>query len=413
MNHVGSLDVAPPDVPLHHRLAVKLVVAALKRWRGGLLLVSLPNGNELRFGEVSSGRPVRLVVKRWRFFWRALTGADVGVGESYMDGEWSSNDLAELCRQFLQEQSVLTYRSPWTALTRLRNLLLRITRANTISGSRRNIRSHYDLSNDLYRLFLDESMMYSCAVFERDDMSLEEAQRHKIDEICRRLELVPGLAVLEIGSGWGSFAIDAARHYGCRVVSLTLSEQQLALARERVRQAGLESAVEIRLCDYREVTGQFDRIVSIEMFEAVGYEYYSDFFGQCDRLLKPGGRMFLQTITVPDQRFDAYRREFDWIRKYIFPGGLLASVHAVATALKSHTDLRIEWMQDIGPHYARTLRCWRQRFVSHLPDVDRLGFDERFRRMWEFYLASCEAAFGTRHIGDVQMIFSRPHVGLG
>jgi cyclopropane-fatty-acyl-phospholipid synthase len=295
--------------------------------------------------------------------------------------------------------------------SRLHHRVLRFLHANRPARSARNIQYHYDLSNDLYQLFLDDSLTYSCAVFEPADLSLAQAQTRKIDQICRRLELRPGLALLEIGSGWGAFAIHAARHYGCRVTSLTLSRQQLELARERVAAAGLEAAVDIRLCDYREISGSFDRIVSIEMFEAVGYEYYRVFFEQCDRLLRPGGRMFLQTITVPDQRFERYRREFDWIRKYIFPGGLLASAHAIATALMRYTDLRIEWMQDIGPHYARTLRCWRERFLARRAEVDRLGFDERFHRMWEFYLASCEAAFATRHIGDVQMLLRRPAAG--
>ena len=214
--------------------------------------------------------------------------------------------------------------------------------------------------------------------------------------------------ILEIGSGWGAFAIHAARQYQCRVTSLTLSDEQLQLARERVAAAGVESLVDIRLCDYRKISGSFDRIVSIEMFEAVGYEYYGAFFGRCSQVLKPNGKMFLQTIYMNDQRFDAYRRDFDWIRKYIFPGSLLASVDGITTALKHHTQLRVEWMRDIGVHYARTLRTWRERFMRRLPEVRQLGFDERFIRMWEFYLASCEASFAVRYIGDVQMILARP-----
>jgi cyclopropane-fatty-acyl-phospholipid synthase len=401
----------PSQVPLRYRIAARLVLAPLARWRAAALSLTLPDGRVLDLGDRCAPLRATVRVKEWRFFWRALTGGDIGVGESYMAGEWECDDLVALCRVFLRDQTILNYRSGWTLLARLHHVYLRIARANTLAGSRRNIAYHYDLSNALYRLFLDDSMMYSCAVFARDGMSLEEAQRHKIDEICRRLALQPGHEVLEIGSGWGAFAIHAARAYGCRVTSLTLSEEQQRLARERVAAAGVEAQVDIRLCDYRAIEGQFDRIVSIEMFEAVGYEYYGAFFGQCARLLKPGGTMFLQTIYKPDQGFDAYRRGFDWIRKYIFPGSLLASVHGITGALKHHTDLRIEWMQEIGPYYARTLRAWRERFLSRLAEVRRLGFDDRFIRMWEFYLASCEAGFAARYLGDVQMILARPVVG--
>ena len=409
MRDTDAILVRPAHVPLHYRLAAKLVLAGLARWSAGALMMRLPDGRAVQFGGPAAERRVSIVVKDWKFFWRLLTAGDVGVGESYTEGEWTCTDLVELFRQFFHDQSVLASGWSWTVLTRLRHWALRLLRANTPAGSRRNIQYHYDLSNDLYRLFLDESMTYSCALFEREDMTLREAQERKLDDICGRLDLGPGLALLEIGSGWGGFAIHAARHYGCHVTSLTLSEQQRQLARERVRAAGVEALVDVRLCDYRHVTGSFDRIVSIEMFEAVGYAYYDAFFTQCGRLLKPGGRMLLQTITVPDQRFDTYRREFDWIRKYIFPGGLLASLHAIVDTLKRRTDFRIEWARDIGLHYARTLRCWREQFLSRLPEVRRLGFDDRFIRMWEFYLASCEAAFSVREIGDLQIVMARPH----
>lgn len=411
MSKLTATAVLPHHVPAHYRVAARAVFAHLARWKGGALTLTLPDGSAVHLGNATGGADVEVSVHDWKFFWRALTAGDIGIGESYMAGEWACDDLVGLCRMFLRDQSMLDSTSPWTLPTRLGHALLRIVRANTLAGSRRNITYHYDLSNDLYQLFLDASMMYSCAVFGRDDMSLEEAQQHKIDEICRRLELGPGLVVLEIGSGWGAFAIHAARQYGCRVTSLTLSDRQLQLARERVAAAGVEPLVDIQLCDYRQVAGSFDRIVSIEMFEAVGYAYYGAFFGKCSEVLKPNGKMFLQTIYMPDQAFDVYRRDFDWIRKYIFPGSLLASVYGITRALKQHTQLRIESMQEIGPHYARTLRAWRERFMRRLPEVRRLGFDDRFIRMWEFYLASCEAAFAARHIGDVQMVLARPAVG--
>ena len=408
MNDLETVAAVASGVPLRYRLAAKLVLAPLLRWTGGAVTLSLPDGTVREVGDRTAAPPVTVAVRDWKFFWRVLTAGDIGVGESYMAGEWQCSDLVELCRCFVRDQSMLRYRSPWTLPARWWHALLRRTRANTLAGSRRNIQYHYDLSNDLYRLFLDESMTYSCAIFEPAEVSLEDAQQQKIDQICRRLRLAPGLEVLEIGSDWGTFAIHAARSYGCRVTSLTLSDQQLQLARARVVAAGLASSVDVRLCDYRQMTGRFDRVVSIEMFEAVGYEHYGAFFGQCSRLLKPDGRMLLQTITMRDQRFDEYRRDFDWIRKYIFPGSLLASVAAIARALKEHTDLRIEWMREIGPYYARTLRCWRERFLRQLPAVRALGFDERFIRMWEFYLASCEAGFSTRYIGDVQIELAKP-----
>jgi cyclopropane-fatty-acyl-phospholipid synthase len=408
MDTLEAVAASSTHLPFRQRLAAQLVLRQLSRWKSGALTLTLPHGRGVECGDRSSAQRASLTVRDWKFFWRALTAGDIGVGESYMAGEWESADLVQLCRLFLRDQTMLDDRSAWTVLARLRHALLRLARRNTLAGSRRNIKYHYDLSNDLYRLFLDASMTYSCAVFEPPDMSLEAAQLHKVDDICRRLALVPGMHILEIGSGWGAFAIHAARQYGCRVTSLTLSDEQLRLARARVAAAGVEALVDLRLCDYRTITGSFDRIVSIEMFEAVGYQHYRAFFAQCSKVLKPGGAMFLQTIHMPDQRFDAYRRDFDWIRKYIFPGSLLASVHGIAAALKAHTAMRIDWMRDIGVHYARTLRLWRERFMQHLPEVRRLGFDERFIRMWEFYLASCEASFASRYIGDVQMILLVP-----
>jgi cyclopropane-fatty-acyl-phospholipid synthase len=369
--------------------------------------VTLPDGGLQQFGRADSLPRVDLCVKRWRFFWRLLAGADVGLGESYMDGDWECSDIAALCSLFVLNQEQLGAGLGWTWLLRAGNRARAWMRANTRGGSRRNIAYHYDLGNDLYRLFLDRTMMYSCGVYPSAGASLEEAQEVKIDGICRRLELAPGVDVLEIGSGWGGFAIHAAEHYGAHVTSITLSQRQLDLARERAAAAGVGERIEFRLCDYRDVQGLFDRIVSIEMFEAVGFEYYKAFFAACDRVLRPGGRMLLQTITVPDERFDTYRRGYDFIRKYIFPGGLLASVGAINRTVQENTRLHIEWIQNIGPHYAPTLRSWRDRFMHHLPEVRRLGYGDRFIRMWEFYLACCEAQFAAQTLGDVQMVLEK------
>jgi cyclopropane-fatty-acyl-phospholipid synthase len=398
----------PAEVPLTDRIANRLVLARLASWRAGSITVVLPNGAVLRFGDGSSARRVRIVVKQWRFFWRTLTAADIGNGESYMDGDWEVSDLVELCRLYLIDQSMLDANSTWTWPNRLRNAWLRWSRRNTLFRARRNVQAHYDLSNEFYRLFLDDSMTYSCATFDGQAIPLAEAQARKIADVCRRLTLAPEHHLLEIGSGWGALAIHAARTYGCRVTSLTLSEEQLRLARERVREAGLEDRVEIRLCDYREARGVYDRAVSIEMFEAVGWEYYGDYFSRIQRLLKPDGSFLMQTITVPDQRFDEYRQDFDWIRKWIFPGGLLPSVAEITRAVGAHSDFRIAWMRDVGIDYAPTLRAWRETFLERVAEVRSLGFDDRFVRMWEYYLASCEAAFSIRYLGDAQILFARP-----
>lgn len=401
--HSQPRRTAPSD-----RLATRLVLAQLARWHAGALTVTLPDGQEHRFGPPRAAQRIAVTVHHWRFFRRILTGGDIGVGESYMDGDWTCNDLVGLCSAFLADQAVIDQRSPWTLASRALHAVQRWARANTLRGSKRNIQFHYDLSNELFALFLDESMTYSAAVFEPAGATLEAAQRAKLDGVCRALDLQPDQHVLEIGSGWGAFALHAARTYGARVTSLTLSHDQYRLARERVAAAGLSERIDIRLCDYRELHGRFDHLVSIEMFEAVGLKYYDAFFGACERLLAPGGRMFLQTIAMPDQRFDAYRRDYDWVRKYIFPGSLLASLHEVTASLKRVTGLRVESLRDIGPDYARTLGIWRERFLARRAEVRRLGFDDRFVRMWEYYLASCEAGFAVRYINDLQLVLSRP-----
>ncbi len=390
------------------RVAMRVVLHGLEFWRGGALTLELPDGRCIDVGRGRAAPRVSVAVRRWRFFRRLLTGGDISVAEAYVDGDWECSDVVALCRMFVMDQGAASGRSALARPRRLLHTLQRLASANTLGGSRRNVRAHYDLSNDLFGLFLDESMTYSAGVFERPEATLEEAQRAKLDGVCRSLGLAPQHHVLEIGSGWGSFALHAARTYGCRVTSLTLSRDQLALARARVADAGLGGRVDIRLCDYRRMTGRFDHLVSIEMFEAVGLRYYDAFFAACERLLRPHGRMFLQTIAIPDQRFPAYARDFDWIRKHIFPGSLLASLHEITASLRRVTTLRIESLRDIGLDYARTLHLWRERFLRRRRDARRLGFDDRFVRAWDWYLASCEAAFGARYINDLQLLLGRP-----
>ncbi|MDZ7747607.1 MAG: cyclopropane-fatty-acyl-phospholipid synthase family protein [Halofilum sp. (in: g-proteobacteria)] len=280
-------------------------------------------------------------------------------------------------------------------------------RANTPLGSRRNIRAHYDLGNDLFRLFLDESMTYSAGVFERPGATLEQAQAAKLDRICRKLGLHAGHRVLEIGTGWGSFALHAARHYGCHVTTTTISDEQHALAAERVRAAGLGERVTLLQSDYRDLEGEYDRLVSIEMIEAVGHEYLETFFGCCAERLAPDGRMLLQVITTGERDYERYRRSVDFIQRYVFPGSLCPSLGALVGAIGRGSDLRITHLEDLAGDYVETLRHWRARFHARADEVRALGYPERFLRLWDYYLQYCEAGFAERHIGDLQLVLER------
>jgi cyclopropane-fatty-acyl-phospholipid synthase len=349
-----------------------------------------------------------------RFYSEIAFGGSIGAGEAYMQGYWRVDDLTTAMRILLQNREVLDGME--TGLARLAAPLqkaLHWMARNTRAGSSRNIQAHYDLGNDFFQLFLDPTMMYSAAVFERPDMTLEEASIAKLDRICRKLELKPGDRVVEIGTGWGGFAMHAARHYGCHVTTTTISPAQHALARERIAAAGLSSQIELLLTDYRDLTGQYDKLVSIEMIEAVGHHFYDTYFGQCSRLLKPDGAMLLQAITIADQRYEAAKNSVDFIQRYIFPGSCIPSVTAISEALTRATDLRLTHLEDIGPHYATTLRCWNDNFSARLDRVRALGYPEAFIRMWEFYLCYCEAGFLERVIGDAQMLLVKPQIRLG
>jgi cyclopropane fatty-acyl-phospholipid synthase-like methyltransferase len=336
-------------------------------------------------------------------------GGDVGFGESHTDGEWTTDDLPALLTLLVRnlERLGAAAVSPGLA-ARFANCILHACRRNTARGSRRNIRAHYDLGNDFYQLWLDpETMLYSCAVFGRPGQTLADAQRAKIQRIIELAGIGPDHHVLEIGCGWGGFAIEAARRTGCRVTGITISEAQLQLARERVASAGLADRVDLRRLDYREVTGQYDRIVSIEMLEAVGHEYFGVFFRKCADVLKPGGRIALQVITIPDGRYESYRRSPDWIQKHIFPGGLLPS-RSILDAAMASAGLRVERADNIGRHYPATLRAWRERFNARADDLSRMGFDAAFQRQWNYYFAYCEAGFSTEFIDDWQYAVAVP-----
>ena len=385
----------------------KLFLKMLAGLKGGRLKLVTETGT-YRFGEAGAELEATLVVHRERFFRRALWGGDMGMGEAYMDGDWSSPDLVALVRLAVRNLGQLeSSNALLTVAGRIADTLRHKLRANTIAGSRRNIQAHYDLNNDFFRLFLDRSMMYSCAWYETAEDSLEAAQEQKLERICRKLQLGPEDHVLEIGTGWGSFALYAASHYGCRVTTTTISREQHDLARDRFSTEPGGERIELLFEDYRKLKGQYSKLVSIEMFEAVGYEFYDEFFGACDRLLTPDGSMLIQTITINDQTFPAYKGRADWIQKYIFPGSELASLSGVLGSLGRATKLGLFHAEDMGQHYARTLAAWRERFLAREEAVLALGFDQRFLRMWDYYLAYCEGAFLERHISDVQLVLTK------
>ncbi len=387
-------------------LARRLVHARLAGIRHGSLVLH-EQGESRRFG-AGGGAAVNVTVRHPAFYPELAFGGSVGAGEAYMLGHWVADDLTALVRLLLRNREALDGMEKGLArLSAPLRTAAHWLHRNTREGSRRNISAHYDLGNDLYRLFLDETMMYSSAIFERPGMTLAEAQAAKLEAICRKLELGPQDHVLEIGTGWGGFALHAAGRYGCRVTTTTISPSQHALATERVRAAGLADRVTILLQDYRDLEGSYDKLVSIEMIEAVGHQYYGEFFRVCDRRLRPGGRMLLQAITIADQRYEQARREVDFIKRYIFPGCCIPSVTALANAMTGASRLRITALEDIGPHYATTLAHWRDNFLANALRARALGYPETFIRMWEFYLAYCEGGFAERALGDVQLVLER------
>jgi cyclopropane-fatty-acyl-phospholipid synthase len=342
------------------------------------------------------------------FFLRALLAGDIGVGEAYMAGEWSTPDLVAVVRLAIRNLDRLENSNRlFTTFRRMADFLAHRRNRNSQSGSRRNIAYHYDLGNNFYRLFLDDNLAYSCAYYECPQDSLEQAQIQKFDRICRKLQLGPHDHVLEIGTGWGGFAVYAAETYGCRITTTTISRQQHDYAREVFSRSSAGERIQLLFEDYRDLVGQYDKIVSIEMFEAVGYEHYDSYFEACDRLLKPEGSMLLQTITILESKFQRYRKQSDWIKKYIFPGAELASVVDIQRSLARATRMKLFHFEDIGMHYALTLHEWRRRFLERITDVRQLGFDERFVRMWDYYLAYCEGAFREGYIGDVQLVLGK------
>lgn len=376
--------------------------------RHGALEVACPEGTYV-FGEAGASLRACIAIHDERFFSKLLWGGEDAAGDSYIDGDWSSPELVAVIRLAARNISELERGNAFSSLaSRVFHRVRHRMNRNTVAGSRRNIQAHYDLSNDFFRLFLDRNMVYSSAVYKQADDSLEEAQAEKLDRICRKLRLGPEDHVLEIGTGWGAFALHASRHYGCRVTTTTISREQHDEAKRCFAGAGDAGArINLLLEDYRNLKGSFNKLVSIEMFEAVGVENYDAFFSACDRLLTPDGSMAMQTITMNEHRFDAYRKQSDWIQRRIFPGSQLASMREILNSLLRSTRMGLYHVEDIGLHYAYTLAEWRRRFHQSMGEVRRLGFDEAFCRMWDYYLAYCEGAFRERHISDVQLVLTK------
>ena len=358
-------------------------------------------------GDVDAPR-ARIEVLDTDCYRRIATAGSIGAGEAYMDGLWRSDDLVALLRMLVRSRDRLDAID--SGIARAVGLALRVwhaLRRNTRNGSRRNIAAHYDLGNALFELFLSSDMMYSSAIFACADETLESASRRKLDRICRKLDLRPDDRVLEIGTGWGGFAIHAAREYGCHVTTATISREQYEHARARIATAGLTDRIEVMLADYRDLGGCYDKLVSIEMVEAIGHQYLDLYFQHIAALLEPHGAALVQAITIEDRRYAKALREVDFIKRHIFPGSFIPSVGALSGAIARAGDLRLVNLEDIGPSYALTLQAWRERFLQRLPEVRALGYDERFVRMWEFYLAYCEAGFREHALGDVQLLLHR------
>jgi cyclopropane-fatty-acyl-phospholipid synthase len=403
-----------PRSPVRPRATDRWVRKAVLRrleglaW-GGITIVEGPGARSYGVHDAGGGPHVTVSVRDPRFYGALALGGSVGAAESYMIGDWACDDLPGLIRILVRNASVMFGMEGGLARSSAAGLrLFHWLRRNTRTGSRANIRAHYDLGNDFYSLFLDETMTYSCGIFRTPSSTLAEASIEKYDRICRKLHLSPADHVIEIGCGWGGFAIHAARTYGCRVTGTTISQQQYDWATRRVEELGLADRIRILFQDYRDLGGVHDKLVSIEMIEAVGHQYLGQFLERCSRLLKPDGLMALQAITIADQQYAQHVRTVDFIKRYIFPGSCLVSVTALCQVATRNTDLRAVHLEDISPHYAETLRRWRKAFFERLNDAKVLGFDDPFIRMWTFYLCYCEGAFDERYIGDVQMIFAKP-----
>lgn len=406
---LSPMTIRKSTAGLSERLFQQAVYGLLGRMKYGCLRMTLPDGTVKVFGSPGKGaKDAGILVNDYDFFTRVALHGEVGLGEAYMEGMWDSDDLTGVLKTLIENRKALCEGNmSLSALSRARNFRLHLRRPNTIKGSRTNIEAHYDLSPEFYRTFLDATMAYSCGIFSSENESLEQAQLNKMRAVIRKARIGREDHVLEIGCGWGSLAIEAARATGCRWTGITISRAQYEYALSRVRQEGLEERVSIELSDYRHVQGCFDRIVSVEMIEAVGHEFLGEFFQRCDGLLKPHGIAVIQSITIPDRRHHDHRTQPNWIQKHIFPGGVLPSLTALCRAMTEHSSLIVESVDNIGVHYAQTLRRWRERFIRASDELSGMGFDRSSRRKWIYYFSLCEAQFSLRVLNDLQVVLTR------
>lgn len=397
----------PQALGLVDRTARRLVTAQLRDLTRGEITLQDSAGH-CRVGQPDDLHAV-MQIHEPRFYRDAILGGSLSFAESYLQGDWDCDDLAGLLRIFTRNcASADRFDKGFAWLKGFVHRWFHHWHANSRSGSRKNIHAHYDLGNDFFRLWLDDTMAYSSAVFTRSDDTLQAASAEKFDRVCRRLQLNASDHLVEIGSGWGGFAMHAASRYGCRVTTTTISQEQYDEATRRIRDAGLSDQVTVLLRDYRDMTGQFDKLVSIEMIEAVGHEYMDEYFRCCSRLLKPNGSMVLQAILMPERRHEQYLKNVDFIQRYVFPGGCLPSVGSILESVARATDMRLVHAEDFALHYAETLRRWKSAFHSRLDAVRRLGYSERFLRLWHYYLCYCEAVFEERYCGLMQIQFDKP-----
>ncbi len=393
-------------------LARRLVLGKLSALREGVVTVreAWPAGQTTTLGKPADhADDVELRVHSPEFYTDMLFGGSVGAAESYVAANWSADDLTGLVRIMVRNRDVLdSLEGGWAWLTAPIGKIVHALRPNSRNGSRKNIAAHYDLGNDFFELFLDDTLTYSCGVFDDEQTTMREASIAKIDRLCRKLDLQPDDRLLEIGTGWGAFAIHAARHYGCHVTTTTISKEQHALAQQRIETAGLSERITLLFSDYRDLQGTFDKIVSVEMIEAVGHSFLDTYLAKCSALLAPDGCMAIQAITIADQHYDAALRDVDFIKRYIFPGSFIPSVNAISASMTASTDLRLFHLEDFTPHYSRTLWTWRQTLAANLEELSARGYDDEFLRLWDYYLCYCEGGFDERFIGVVQMVMTKP-----
>ena len=414
-NTAESQSMATSNAVAKPTLAQRLVLQALGKMTAGHLRLELPDGSVQEIGQSGAEISASIKIRRADFFQKVMFYGDVGFGESYVDGDWDTPSIERVISWAIHNidtsPAMSGSKTKATVLNLLKfgNRVKHLLRPNTKETARQNISEHYDLGNDFYQLWLDPTMTYSSAIFSSPQQSLEEAQIAKYDALCQKLEIKPGDRVLEIGSGWGGFSSHAVRNYGCHVTTVTISQRQYDYAKERFQREGIADKVDIRLQDYRDITGKFDKVASIEMMEAIGDKFLETYFRKIHEVLTPDGMAALQYITCPDSRHAELKKGVDWIQKHIFPGSLLLSIGRVNQAINRTGDLYLHGLQDIGLSYARTLREWYETFNARQSAVRALGFDERFQRKWNYYLQYCEAAFAMRNISVVQAVYTRPN----